>query len=387
MPTLYPFDPTGLAATNSVPAEDHVLTAANHGDYNFIVPKFAPYFEDSVVLEMTGTDQIVRNLIKGVDWIPVYHYVGASRACAKPVFGGILFLDKTLRGIVRLKKYQTLGGTWIIDITQVLEELGVNLENPRVVTWEQISGVPEVFPVIDHEWDLTDMVGMKETTEAIDRVAVAILEKAKETPITDPFKEAVWTKEMLGLGKVGDYPMASDEEHVLGEIREAYCHPLGVSLAIKKGVTDALMLLKDYHLKNLPARFRSLSSVTGRAVTPSPMVKVTLTETEIAPTSWPISVDRIPRAPVKGVYDIVISGTISVNQTANQTIVLGVVARSMKSLRQRMIYPTGKNEFVISGCLELAEGEEIALSTSCEAGTNYHISAEVQCSLKLPLPA
>jgi hypothetical protein len=171
--TTYPFDPTGKKISNKITGEQQVLTAASFRDFHFIVPKFGPYFVDSLIVSIKTITNEVRLLNRGVDYLPSHWFIAASRACSAPIYGSISFLDLDLVGTLTLT-YQTLGGDWVQDDTHLAEILADRLHNPRVTSWDVVVDMPYSFPVIDHEWDLVDMVGMKDVTTQLAAIAQAI---------------------------------------------------------------------------------------------------------------------------------------------------------------------------------------------------------------------
>jgi hypothetical protein len=170
----YPFDPTGTKVSNRVSGEQQVFSPSNSADYYFLVPKFAPFFEDSLTILYKGEDGTVRSLDKDVDFYATHKFIGASAACAKPIFGSISFNNLSVNGIVTLG-YQTIGGEWVLDDTGILEVLADKQENPRVTSWDVVANVPKLFPPVDHEWNLVDQVGLKELVASVDNLGQAIL--------------------------------------------------------------------------------------------------------------------------------------------------------------------------------------------------------------------
>jgi hypothetical protein len=170
----YAFDPSGTLAANKITGEQAVLTGSNSPDYYFIVPKFGPFFEGSLVIRYTSPQGEVRILTEGIDYIATHWFISASRACAKTIMGSVSFLDRTLTGIISYN-YQTLGGDWTIDEPKIAEILADRLHNPRITSWDVVVDMPYSFPVIDHEWNLTDMVGMAEVKAALSSIEQAIL--------------------------------------------------------------------------------------------------------------------------------------------------------------------------------------------------------------------
>jgi hypothetical protein len=171
---VFPFDPTGSNPANRVSNEQQVVTSVNGRDYHFIVPRMAPFFAESLQLTFRNPDGSIRPMVEGVDYYFTHHFISASRACAKPIYGSITFLNNQMSGVATLT-YQTLGGIWTLDDNEIAQILANQINNPRTTAWEQITNMPIMFPVIDHEWNLVDMVGMSAVVEGIDRVTDAIL--------------------------------------------------------------------------------------------------------------------------------------------------------------------------------------------------------------------
>lgn len=173
---VYPFDPTGKATTNLVIGEQQILTEANGADYHLIVPKFAPYFVDSLVITLKTPNSELKTLVNGVDYLCSHWFIAASRSVAKPVYGSISIVDSKLAGVVTMQ-YQTLGGIWSMNADNITTILSDKVHNPRVTSWDEVIDKPILFPVIDHEWDITDLFGVSKLVESINSVEQAIVNK------------------------------------------------------------------------------------------------------------------------------------------------------------------------------------------------------------------
>ena len=234
MAYAYPFDPTGQSTGNRIVQEQHVITAANFRDYHYVVPKFAPFFATNMIIRLQYPDSTVRLLTHGVDYYLSHQFLDASRACASPIYGSISFLDTDSAGILSIT-YQTVGGMWTLSTEEITRILAEELRNPRITTWEQVTDRPVRFPVIDHEWDLIDMVGMKETSEAIDRVREAILESSDSSTSShannreNPHQV---TKAQVGLGSVENFTIASTAQAEAGIVNNQYMTPQRTKEAI-----------------------------------------------------------------------------------------------------------------------------------------------------------
>jgi hypothetical protein len=229
MPTPYAFDPTGTLLANRITGEQHILTGVADRNFHFIVPTYAPFFAESCTISYRDIDNNIRFLVEGIDFYFTFQFIAASRSCAKPIYGGISFLNTQLAGVVTLV-YQTVGGIWTIDAQKINEILSDTQRNPRVTSWETVAGVPTLFPVVDHEWNLTDLVGMSEVEDAINTVAQTIADKPAPPPLD--LGDLVVTKESVGLGNVQNFAVASDQQAIDGVSITRYMTPRAVKVAI-----------------------------------------------------------------------------------------------------------------------------------------------------------
>lgn len=236
---LYPFDPTGKAASNKVVGEQQILSPPSWTDFYFIIPKMAPFFREGLKLVHMPSG---RELVEGIDYHLTHQFKDATIGTAKPVYGSITFLDKQLTGVVSLT-YQTLGGRWILDEQKIIEILSNTKLNPRITTWEQvIGGMPVKFPPIDHEWHVDDLIGMKEVVDATIAIAEALGAEGGvgESHIADRNNPHRVTKAQVGLDKVENYPVATREEAEQGTANNRYMTPERTKQAIQVQVASAV---------------------------------------------------------------------------------------------------------------------------------------------------
>ncbi|MNQ11598.1 hypothetical protein D3C85_244870 [compost metagenome] len=175
---LYPVDLTGQAATNKVLKERQTLNPPGEPlDYHFILTKAGPYYRDTLKLKHITTG---RTLTRGVDWMPGHKFHSASyetEGIRGGIYQSILFMDRTLSGIVEITEYQVLGGSWSLNETKLLEIASNRAIDPRTVTYEEVSGVPTAFPPIEHAHDVTDLTGLAEVIASNYDIAAAIRER------------------------------------------------------------------------------------------------------------------------------------------------------------------------------------------------------------------
>jgi hypothetical protein len=254
-PNTYPFDPTGLSVANKIQNEQQIITAVNGRDYHYIIPDFAPFFADGLVMTFKYPDGSTRTLTEGVDYYLSNEFISASRATAKPVYGSIEFLDTSLAGVVKLQSYQSLGGIWTLPNQAIAEILANELRNPRTTAWEQIVYLPSAFPVIDHEWNLTDMVGASEVVQELQNITDAITNsigsqqnlQAHVTNFSNPHQV---TKAQIGLGNVLNYGLATPSLAAAGADNTTYMTPYLTAVAINAlsaSTANVTAHLQDYN--------------------------------------------------------------------------------------------------------------------------------------------
>ncbi len=243
---VYPFDPTGSLTSNVIPNERHVLSGVTDREFNFIVPKFAPFFRNNLRIRHLA---LGRDLVEGVDYHLTHWFHAASHGVGRPVYGSITFLDRNLTGVVELR-YQTIGGDWVYDEGTVLELMANRLMNPRITTWEQVVDLPFQFPVIDHEWDLDDLTGATEIVQKLDEITAAINaanDANGQSHVGDTNNPHNVTKVQVGLGLVENLPLANIAEAVAGASNEVYVTPVRVRNFVEAYVTP---LMEAHTLRN-----------------------------------------------------------------------------------------------------------------------------------------
>lgn len=221
----YPFDPTGQATTNLITGERQILTPPNWSDFYFILPLATPFFANNkfqLILQPSG-----KILVEGVDFVFCFRFYDASSQSAAPVYGGVYFMDKTLSGVLELQ-YQTIGGAWTLDTTQIATVLANQLLNPLSTTWEEIVSLPFQFPPVSHPWDLVDMVGASDIVNVLNQIVTALLETGSSglaTHLADFNNPHRVTATQVLLGNVQNYSVAVAADAVSGSSNALYMTP------------------------------------------------------------------------------------------------------------------------------------------------------------------
>lgn len=241
----YPFDPTGTLSSNRITGELQIISPPNWSDFYFIVPLAAPFFRESLVVTYTPNGgPATIPLVEGQHYSATHRFHDASLATAHPIYGSLTFMDKTLAGVISLT-YQTIGGEWTVMQEVITEILSNKLSNPRITTWEEVAELPHEFPIIDHPWDLVDMVGASDIVTAIYGIRDAIADgsggsSALALHIADTDNPHGTDKNDVGLGNVQNYPVASQSLAEGGLSNITYMTPLRTAQAITALVGTAL---------------------------------------------------------------------------------------------------------------------------------------------------
>lgn len=245
----YPFDPTGVAATNKV-TETQSIRSRGTFDHYYIIPRSGPFYADSVKLRLYPQGANVNNpalgtpLNEGEHYNFGYHFAYASHTIGLPVYGAITFYDRNLEGQLRME-YQTIGDDWVLD-DQKFNELLLNVAyNPRIANWEQVVELPREFPVVNHDFNIDDFVGMSEVVDELDDIEKAILQKnagGLADHIANKANPHEVNKAQVGLGLVDNFPTATVGEAQAGVANNRFMTPLRTKQLIDAVSTAALNL-------------------------------------------------------------------------------------------------------------------------------------------------
>ena len=170
----YPLDEYGINPKNHIKGEVHTVSSLAFKDYFLLIPEASPFYVKDLKVEYrapNSTDIIELQL--DVDYTLALEYVGASRALRRPVYGGIVFQNLNLSGLIIIS-YRTVGGEQITDNNAVINKLIEQVWNPKIVYWEYVSNSPNLYPPEPHPHEFDDFSGAKEIVDAIHKVSSGI---------------------------------------------------------------------------------------------------------------------------------------------------------------------------------------------------------------------
>lgn len=227
----YPFDPTGVSKQNHV-EEIYDLTDTNRNEFNYIIPRYAPFYAGSVKVERLDTeDNQPLVLEKDHDY-----YLGGHFGEMEPYVGGkqrieslILFDDRRITGRYKVT-YQTLGGSFILDATGYATQIANYLVNPLQTPWAEIVGRPVNYPAKPHGHDVGELVGVQDLIDAILQLSaanreIARAEAAQASAVADLLDETAAMRQLSRDTK-------ANVQNLMNQVQEKY---LEIKALIRNG--------------------------------------------------------------------------------------------------------------------------------------------------------
>lgn len=167
MPTLYPFDPTGILPSNRIQNEVTTITTANGVNAYVIVPQAAPFYGTSLsIVNSSGL-----TLQQNVDYYLTHHWQQATDHTGIEVYGTITLLSGYPVDTYRLN-YQTIGGEYVSSPANTIAS-GIAAANGSylIVDW---ASAPTAFPAIPHSENLSGITGVTQLYQALYGISAAI---------------------------------------------------------------------------------------------------------------------------------------------------------------------------------------------------------------------
>lgn len=163
----YPFDKTGKATTNYVPAETH---SVDHELNRAWAPNGGAFYGDSLVMRNADTGA---KLYLGKDYILLYPDTENTAKLGLPIYSLISVTNKAVVNISY--DYQVVGGDISFSIPAIVKLLDDSLQDNRVVMWDNIWGKPVTFQPAPHLHDAsTELVGMEYMVLALEELSRVI---------------------------------------------------------------------------------------------------------------------------------------------------------------------------------------------------------------------
>jgi len=179
--SLFPFDQTGLNPANRIVGESHTVSAINGITHAYIVPRNAPYFKESLTVVNAATGDILE---PNVDYEWTHHFGEADNHLARKVYGSFTFLNPNTTGRFNIS-YQTLGGDFVTNFTQAINNGFDALADLRNADWSELSGVPPVFPPTSHTQPVTDILGVQQFIDIMHQIKEGVTDPNNRLTLDD----------------------------------------------------------------------------------------------------------------------------------------------------------------------------------------------------------
>ena len=242
MATAYAFDTTGAAPANLIQNELHTANESNFFNTFFIVPQFAPFYLNNLVVSAT-TNGVKRTLDYGIDYNYVFKFKAASRSIGTDLYGGLRLVPSSVNptDIITLQ-YQTLGGEWTVDPATALDTLLAEGFSEVLSVWDILTEYADTFPAVNHATTFDPATGVQCLLDALNDLAVAIASQDRLSKIvghlTDYNNPHQDTAATFGLQDMENIPFATPLEVSQGASVHKYIS-FDQLLVLMNGVTAA----------------------------------------------------------------------------------------------------------------------------------------------------
>ena len=177
MPLIrYPEDLTGVNPDNRILNEIHSISPyTSSKPRRILIPNFRPFFTDTTYLKLydLGSSTPLIPLVKDVDYKCVELSEEASIQSGKEVCHSIIIENINVSEQVALS-YQTIGGLYTNDTSNLVSLLNTGLNDTRPVPWNNLLGKPFEYEPLPHGHHLRDVVGYAPLIVALERLQTAI---------------------------------------------------------------------------------------------------------------------------------------------------------------------------------------------------------------------
>ena len=258
IPDLFPIDLTGMLTSNLIVEEQQTLTMYNGPRKQLIIPSYAPFFGESLIVQYYDASAKLCTAVKDIDYNLFSELENVSSVCQTPVYSGISFSNLNITGTILLT-YQTIGGNFVHSAQESIMALFNYFVNPKNVLWDNIVDRPNNFPVNKHNLNVqNDSNGYSGLITAITNLSIAIGINVTESDVNDILAHKTNTNNphnvtasQLGLGNVQNYPVAMGSQITDKSNASVYLTPASAYQSFTSSLTDATDLVYGQSLLNL----------------------------------------------------------------------------------------------------------------------------------------
>lgn len=233
----YSLDPTGKSLRNKVIGETKAVALLPGRTHLFMIMKDGPFYTEGLFIKYTPHTGQPRILVPGIDYVAAFPFVEATRKINAPIFAGVEFMDLTMSGTVTCT-YQALGGDYGGGAATISGIETGFIGDPRFAKWETLLTLPAV-PTITHPWTVANVDDVANAVTELEKVGLVVHLRPRFLPSPDQAK-FIPTPEELGLGNLPNYPVATDQQALIGLETQALMTPATTKIAAGAEVTRVL---------------------------------------------------------------------------------------------------------------------------------------------------
>lgn len=166
MQTLLLFNPVANKPDNWIPEEEHTVSPQTGESFRFFKPHYGPFFNKDLKVYHVKASGEKMELIPGLHYALGHKYLKGSRHILQPLYVTVQIIDRNLAGKF-LVSYHSLGDEPTDIINQLVIEGAHALLEPKKYLIEDIIGMPEFLPPVDHDVLTDEVFGWNKNVEAI----------------------------------------------------------------------------------------------------------------------------------------------------------------------------------------------------------------------------
>jgi hypothetical protein len=135
------------------------------------------FYSNSLTITYLDKQNVSRNMIAGIDYIPMFRFVGGTINPNNPVYGAIGLLKQNLVKRITIS-YQAFGGGWLIDIEAVRAFLANGSFNIHATVFELTNKESIFLPNQSTELKLNTFSNIQIAQNYFDTIVLTIVIRA-----------------------------------------------------------------------------------------------------------------------------------------------------------------------------------------------------------------
>lgn len=162
----YPYNPEAKNDACVVVNETHNLFNTTNR-WRCIIPLWAPFFHESLEVELVNKDGSITPLREGLDFYLGHYSEEVNRLTRRRVYGSIMLIQPA-EGSVRFKTYETVGGAFNVRSKDIIDYLATSpLPDPRNEDWEAVMKVVRPVDPINRPVNLPEAIAKDPVTKSL----------------------------------------------------------------------------------------------------------------------------------------------------------------------------------------------------------------------------